>query len=424
MKLITAVAMLVCWLAVLDVSEGQMPTAQSRWAQPAGDLARQIADILGPGQAQLTIRNLSTIQAGEIPAIRRLLEQDLKARGVLSGGTESANTILVTLSANARERLWVAEIVQGNETRVAMVRVEASPSAGNPTVSERVVLRKERLPGLVDRTGLRPPDDPILAGIEILNNLVVLYADRISVYRFNGGEWTMSDNFLMGEQRPTRDPRGVLSQSQDGNGFESFSAGVACAGRIPQTLLNNPSGGDGSSIRCHTSDDPWPVNQSMDASSGTALKAFYNASRDYFTGVVTPGVGIDLPPFYSAAWIPRVGGTSALLISGIDGKVQLVENRTGHVVAGTRDWGSDFAVVRSGCGSGTQVIATSSGEATNENLRAFEIPALEAMPMSAPLAMDGTVTAIWTAADGKSAMAAVRNGAGEYEVDRVSALCN
>ncbi len=60
----------------------------------------------------------------------------------------------------------------------------------------------------------------------------------------------------------------------------------------------------------------------------------------------------------------------------------------------------------------------------NDSLRAFEIPALEAVPMSAPLAMDGTVTALWTSSDGKSAMAAVRNAANEYEVDRVTALCN
>jgi hypothetical protein len=34
------------------------------------------------------------------------------------------------------------------------------------------------------------------------------------------------------------------------------------------------------------------------------------------------------------------------------------------------------------------------------------------------------VTALWTAQDGKSAFAVVRNPAGEYEVDRVTALCN
>lgn len=188
--------------------------------------------------------------------------------------------------------------------------------------------------------------------------------------------------------------------------------------------LNGGNQESGWTIRCRASDDPWPVYQSADASSAPALKAFYNTARDYFTGVVTPSVGVDLPAFYTAGMIPRPAGGAALLLAGVDGKVQLVENGAMRTVAGTRDWGSDFAVVRSGCGSGTQVITSSSGEAVSDSIRAFEIPGLEAVPMSAPLAMDGTVTALWTASDGKSAMAVVRNVADEYEVDRVTALCN
>ena len=423
MKLIRAVATLLCWLAVLEVSGAQTPTLQSRWAVPAAELARQIADILGPGQAQLTIRNLSTIQAGEIPAIRKVLEQELKARGVLNGGAESANTIRVTLSENTRERLWVAEIVQGNETRVVMAHVDAV-LPGPVAAAERIVLRKERMPGLFDRAGATTANHPILGSVEILNYLVVLYADRLSVFRFNNGEWVSSDSSLIEDRRPARDARGVLQRTQDGYGFEAYSSGVACSGRISQTVVSNPSGGEGWSIRCRTSDDPWPVYQSADASSAPALRAFYNPARDYFTGVVTPSVGMDLPPFFSMGLIPRPAGGAALLLAEVGGKVQMVENGTLRTVAGTRDWGSDFAVVRSGCGSGTQVIASSSGEAANDNLRAFEFPALEAVPMSAPLTMDGTVTALWTATDGKSAMAAVRNARGEYEVDRVTALCN
>ena len=71
-----------------------------------------------------------------------------------------------------------------------------------------------------------------------------------------------------------------------------------------------------------------------------------------------------------------------------------------------------------------QVIASSSGEATNDSLRAYELPALEAVPASAPLAMNGTVTALWAAPDGKSVLAVVRSAASQYEVDRVTALCN
>lgn len=419
MRLIRAVTLGLCGLAGLASSAAQPQQPQSRWAQPAAELAGQIADILGPGQAQLTIRNLSTIQASEIPAIRRLLEQDLKAHGVLNAGAESANAIRVTLSENARERLWVAEVVEGNQTQVAMVHVDAASSA--PAIpTERMTLRRERVPGLANQ--ISGVDNPILATAELAGRMVAVYPDRISMFALGPGGWTESNTFPTGA-KPERDSRGVLVADVGGNAFSAWVPGAECAGSY-SVPLSGANADSGWAVRCHPSDDPWPIYQSSDASGAPALKAFYNSARDFFTGVVTPGVGVDLPPFYAAGMIPRPAGGAALLVTGVDGKVLMVENSAMRTVPGTGGWGSDFAVVRTGCGAGTQVIASSSGEAANDSLRAFEIPALEPMPASSPLAMDGAVTALWTAVDGKSAMAVVRNAANQYEVDRVTAFCN
>jgi hypothetical protein len=416
-----SVALLVCGAIGLAMSGAQTGQSSNRWTQPAAELAGQIADILGPGQAQLTVRNLSTIQTSEIPAIRKILEQDLKGRGVLAAGSESANVIRVTLSENAHEGLWIAEIVEGNETRVAMVHADAD-AATTQAMHEGIVLRKERAGELFGRSGEKIQDDPMLAAAEINGHRVVMFADRISVFSTSAGGWTESNTFAM-ERKLGRDPRGLLIAASDGGTFRAYAPGVECTGSY-SLPLNGGAQDSGWTVRCHASDDPWPIYQSPDASSAPALKAFYNTSRDYFTGVVTPNVGLDLPSFYSAGLIPRAAGGAALLLSGVDGKVQMVDNSALHTVAGTRDWGSDFAVVRSGCGAGTQVIVSSSGEAANDTLRAFEIPALDALPASNPLAMNGTVMALWTAQDAKSAMAVVRSAAGQYEVDRVSATCN
>jgi len=170
-------------------------------------------------------------------------------------------------------------------------------------------------------------------------------------------------------------------------------------------------------VNCRASDDPWPIFQESSAA------AFYNSARNYFTGVVTPSVGADLPAFYTAGAIPRAAGGTALVAAAIDGKVLLLENGALKPVAGTRDWGSDFAVLRSGCGSGTQIVASSSGEATNDSLRAYELPSLETVPASMPLEVSGTITALWPTPDGRSVIAVVRQES-QYEVDRVSALCN
>lgn len=420
MTLIRVVALGLWGLAGLAAC-GAQPLQTGSWAQPAADLAGQIADILGPGQAQLTIRNLSTIQTTELPAIRKLLEQDLKAHGVLVSGTEGANVVRVTLSENARERLWVAEVVEGNKAQVAMVHVDASTPAV-AVADARMVLRRERIAGLFNRIGGVVRDNPVLAAAEINGHFVVMYADRISIFSALSGTWAESNTFVM-EKKLSRDPRGVLQANADGGSFTAYAPGAECIGSY-SLPLSVPTSDSGWNVGCHASDDPWPVYQSGDASGAPALKAFYNQARNFFTGVVTPSIGVDLPAFYTAGIIPRPAGGAGLLIAGIDGKVSLVENGVMRPIAGTRDWGSDFAIMRSGCGAGTQIISTSSGQAASDSLRAFEIPALDVVPASGPLAMDGTVTALWTAQDGKSVLVAVRDPTGGYEVDRVTALCN
>ena len=422
MRLVGAVALVVCWVSGLMMCGAQSAPIPLKWAQPAAELAGQIADVLGPGQAQLAVRNLSTIPASDVPGIRKLLEQDLKARGVLAGGPESANAIRVTLSESSRERLWVAEIAEGNTTRVTMVHVDAVEAAAVHASSERVVLRKEKVAGITRSAGAGAPNAQVLAAAEINGHFVAMFADRISVFSSAAPGWTESNTFAM-NSKLSRDPRGMILPSSDGGSFVAYAPGTQCTGNY-SLPLNGERQDSGWTVRCRASDDPWPIYQSADASSGPALKAFYNTARDFFTGVVTPNIGVDLPAFYTAGMIPRAAGGAAVLLAGVDGKVQVVENGAIRAVAGARDWGSDFAVVRSGCGAGTQVIASSSGEAANDALRAFAIPALEAVPESNALQMDGTVTALWTAQDGKSAMAAVRNAAGAYEVDRVTATCN
>jgi hypothetical protein len=421
MKLIRAAVVGIWGLSALVSCAAQAGRTAGPWSAPAAQLSAQIADILGPGQAQVILRNLSTIPASELPAIRKLLEQDLKARGVVASGAESATTINVTLSENAHERVWVAEVTEGSETHIAIVDLDASITPQS-FADARMVLRSEKIAGLILHIGGIVRDDPILAAGEINGHFVAVFADRISIFSSTGGIWTETNTFPT-DSMLDRDPRALLIASADGGTFTAHLAGTECQGSYSLPLAGSIAE-SGWSVRCRPSDDPWPIYQSGDAAAAIPLKAFYNSARNYFTGVVTPGIGVDLPPFYAAGIVPRAAGGAALLIAGIDGNTRLIENGAIRAVAGTRDWGSDFALMRSGCGAGTQVVASSSGEAPSDSLRAFEIPALDALPVSAPLSLNGTVTALWTAQDGKSALAVVRNPAGEFEVDRVTALCN
>jgi hypothetical protein len=422
MKAMRLIWVVAAWAGLTGAAAHAAPGA---WEQPVSELAEQIAAILGPGQAHLTISNLSTLSNDEIPAIRRLLVQDLKAHGVVMAGAESANTIRVTLSESARERMLVAEVGEGTQTQVAMVDFGpvVTPAA---MTGERMALHKEiYLSAAALANGSTTiSDEPVMALMEAGTRRFVLREDSVMVFAGSADHGrTVEASLSLDLKRPIpRDPRGVLIAAADGNGFTAFTPGTECTGTFGAPADTAAAPQNGWIDNCHASDDPWPI--AVDASGTPQLKAFYNSARDYFTGVVSPSVGVDLPPFYAAALLPRSGGNAALLIGGIDGKVLLAENGALKVVTGTRDWGSDFAVLHSGCGAGVQVIASSSGEAANDSLRAYELPALEAVPASAPLAMDGTVTALWSAPDGKSVLAVVRNAANQYEVDRVTALCN
>jgi hypothetical protein len=308
----------------------------------------------------------------------------------------------------------VSEIVEGNETRVAMVHVE--PGISQPAQPESgLTLRKQAV--LTTR-------EPVLAALETPDGLVAVEPDEIAIYAQTAEGLREQKRVGIGQKRASvRDPRSVIAALPDGAGFDAYVPGMACSG---SHLPAQPAGEW--TVHCRESDDPWPILvgtilQSDPASGSISIKAFYNAARDYFTGVVTPSVDAELPPFYSAALLPRSDG-AGLLINGIDGKVQMVESGLAKPVAGTRDWGSDFAVLRTGCGAGMQIIASGSGEAAADSLRAYELPGQEAIPASAPLAMGGTVTALWSAPDGKSIFAVVQSAANQFEVDRVTASCN
>lgn len=397
-------------------ARGAAPAAP--WDQPTAALAERVAAILGPGQARLTLRNLSSIPAEDLPTIRRALEQNLRIHGITIAGDESANQLRITLSENTREWLWIAEVVEGNETRIVMVSLP----------STRLAAAQSRAGITLHKQQLLTSHEPVLAALEVFDSFIVLEPERIVVYAQGPDTWIPRTAVPIHQKRSlSRDARGILLAGNNGQSFEAFLPGEACDG------ANDASSPPAQwTIHCRDSDDPWPITaptlMQMGSAPAPALKAFYNATRDYYTGIVAPSMGVDLPAFYTALWFPRAL-TPALLLNGLDGRLQLVETGALKPVAGTRDWGSDFAALQSACGSGTQIVASGSGPAAQDSLRAYQIPALEAVPASPPLVMEGSVTALWTAPDSKSLFAVVRTTPSsgqpvEYEVDRVTASCN
>jgi hypothetical protein len=164
------------------------------------------------------------------------------------------------------------------------------------------------------------------------------------------------------------------------------------------------------------------------------MGAFYAPTRNFFTGVLTPGVGkiANVTKFYSAAFVPREKYL-LWLFAATDGHVHLVDgvsDQTGRFV-----WGSDLTSVKTACGAGWQVLAASSGgasdasseDATGDTVRAFEFPDRDPVAVSAGVDFPGfgMVTALWTEAKGDTAIAIVKNReTGSYEAFRLAVVCS
>jgi hypothetical protein len=81
--------------------------------------------------------------------------------------------------------------------------------------------------------------------------------------------------------------------------------------------------------------------------------------------------------------------------------------------------------VKTNCGSGWQVLASSSGDGTMpDTVRAFEFPDRDPVSVSQPAEFGGPVTALWSESTGISAVVVSHNLQTErYEAFRLSITC-
>jgi hypothetical protein len=413
-KRVLSLALVMVWIATAC----SLTHAAANREQPVATLAQRIAAIAGPGPAMLTIRNRSAIGADELPAIRMLLERDLRGYGITVSGADSATAIRVTLSENAAGGLWVAEVHEGPAVRVVMVPVDLETATATPP-GVGLSLRRE----LIWRQR-EPVLDLLMLQGATTRRMVVLEPERITSYGMTAGAWTKDQEFAITHTTPfPRDMRGRLVVGH-GHLFDAYLPGVLCTATDSEGKIT---------AACADSDDPWPLpvdavqNGSTD-SGQDEVKAFYNSTRNYFTGAVAQA-GKDLQPFYSAAVMGRANG-AGMLLNGLDGRAVMLENGVLKPIAGARDWGSDLVAIRSTCGLGFQVLVSASGAAPVDSVRAYQIPGREAEAVSQPIEFEGPVMAMWPSADGASATVVVRKAAAGrdqpelYEVYGVSALCN
>jgi hypothetical protein len=376
------------------------------WQLPVGQLARQIAGITGPGSVGVTVINRSSLALADVEEIRNRLTAELAAYGVQTANSDQpAESVEVTLSENLRSYLWVAQIRQGtSEPVVVMTSVSAPDRTIEDHSSPRVTIRKE----LLLKGEYRILDVAMLRGDP--SHLIVLEPERTILYRLQGDHWQPDQIATLVHVRPwPRDLRGRLALRKD-HLFDAYLPGVFCRSDAALPL----------SMTCDDSDDPWPL-----ADSPSELSAFFSASRNFFTGALSPGIQKQTiaPAFYSAAPLPKDKYTLWAL-TGVDGQVHFLDGMTDQAFS-RFGWGSEIASVRSGCGLGWQILASSNEDEPTDSIRAFEVPDREPMAVSPPTDLGGRLTALWADLDFSAAVAISQNSkTGTYEAYRLSIDCH
>jgi hypothetical protein len=398
------------------------------WSTPEQQLARKVAAVTGPGAVALSVENRSSLGRRDSEIVQNGLRSELEALGLRFVKTEqAAATVTISLSESSQSYVWVAEIRQGSESTAVMV------SAPRP---EGLSVARDSVPLNLNKIPLWTQDEPILDIAVLEENptpaqIAVLDPERVSMYRMQGGKWQLQQALELSHSKPwPRDLRGRLIPGRD-HLFDAYLPGVTCAASstAPLTLI------------CRDSDDPWPLTsgtangnsasifpsagaQGAASLSVTPMKAFFAPTRNFFTGAVNPAIGkfTTVPKFYSAAAIPREKYT-LWLFAAMDGTTHLIDGVSDQTTR--MGWGSDLASLKTSCGAGWQVLATSAGDLTGDTVRAYEYPDRDAVAVSAPIDLPGPVTALWTESRNDTAIAVARNReTGSYEAFRLALGCS
>jgi hypothetical protein len=396
------------------------------WSVPEQQLARKIVAVTGPGAVALTVENRSSLSKRESEIVSAGLHSALETLGLRFVKPEqAAATVAISLSENLNAYVWVAEIRLGDKVSIEMV--------SKPHV-DGVVSTRDSVPLSIRKIPVWAQEEQVLDVLVLEENtapthIAVLGPEDVSLYRLQGGKWQREQALGVAHTRPwPRDLRGRLISGKD-HLLDAYLPGVIC----------HSTNGASLTLSCQESDDPWPlvagsagggVSANFPSLVASTLPAipqvggFFASTRNFFTGALAPGVGkfATVPKFYSAAFLPR-GRYVLWLFAAVDGQIHMVDGVSDQPAR--LNWGSDVASLRTACGAGWQVLATSSGVPGSDSMRAYELPDRDAVPVSAALDFGATVTALWTEAKGDTAIAVTRNGeTGSYEAFRVAVACN
>src|SRR5438105_4064145 len=196
----------------------------------AHGLAQKISTILKSQPVEnvsLSFRDISPMSPLDAAAARASIERELRALGVITAETAQANVeLIVSLSENLREWVWVAEIRRKSvqEAVAPEVVIEKRPKPVIAAGQASIVL---------DKKLMLEQDERILDVAPLGRALLVLDGEAISVYESSGSAWHRKLFVRIPVSQPwPRDLRGriVAQASPQADAYQAYLPGMTCHG--------------------------------------------------------------------------------------------------------------------------------------------------------------------------------------------------
>ena len=364
----------------------------------ANEFVQSIQSRAGsPSAVAVTFQNLSSLSPERLEALQNAIFNSFRNANVRVVKPEQAVAeVHITFSEDWQGYLLIANIQQGS-TSQTVIRKLPRPQQTQAAHTTALTIRK---------ISVWQQEMPILDFYQDNQNLLVLEPSQVALYSMDSGQWRPRQTLGIPHQNPwPRDLRGRLEVR--GGEINVFLPGARCSGKISPPSLD-----------CRGSDDPWPI--------GEGLVAFFSPRRNFFSGLLAgSSAGASLSPFFSGAtW--QNGDQHLWLFTGTDGHTRLFQNDLNTPAATFNGWGSTLAPVHSVCGSGWQVLTSSPADSTRpDSVQAVEISGREALPVSSPVDLSGTVEALWTAGNyGQLVNGVLHSQTGKYEAFTLTVICN
>ena len=383
-------------LLFLAGTQAQQPTPSL--GESASEFAQEILSRGLPSTVSVTFESLVNLPADDLRNMKDAVLGRFRGAGIRITKAESAAAeVQITFSEDLQELVWVASVRQNSSSHVVIKDV-ARPPRSSASRGPLITLQ---------RNVLMTQATPILDFLHDDKTLLVLEPDEISVYTSDSGKWKQTAvlNIAHNSAWP-RDLRGRLTGTA--KQIAAFLPGTLCAGSASPPQL-----------QCRASEDPWPLDSGQ-------LSAIFAPSRNFFTGVLAgQNAGTTVPPFFSAApW--QSNNTRYTLFAGNDGRARLYLNSLSSPVATFNDWGSEAAAIHTNCGSGWQLLVSSTSNSTRpDNIQALEFATRDGMAASSPLEISGPVRALWPSSNSQSVNGVAQSTiTGKYEAFTLTASCN